>query len=66
MWANETNNKLILFVSVPLIIVMSLCYSLDIEGDSDGDPVEVILRDRRLAVLVIIFVILMVLAIYLL
>lgn len=64
MWANETNNKVILFGSVPLIIVMALCYSLDIEGDSDGDPVEVIFRDKRLIVLAIIFAILIIFSIY--
>lgn len=64
MWANDTNNKVILFGSVPLIIVMALCYSLDIEGDSDGDPVEVIFRDKRLIVLAIIFAILIIFSIY--
>lgn len=64
MWANETNNKIILFVSVPLIIVMALCYSLDIEGDSDGDPVEVIVNDKRLIVLGVVFCIIMLISLY--
>lgn len=33
---------------IPVFIVMLMCYSLDAEGDSDGDPVEVILKDKVL------------------
>ena len=31
-------------------------YSLDIEGDSDGDPIEVITHDKALIFLIIAFV----------
>lgn len=37
--------------TVPLVIIMSMKYSLIVEGDSDGDPIEVILHDRFLLVL---------------
>ena len=37
--------------TVPVFIVLLMCYSLDAEGDSDGDPVEVILKDKVLIVL---------------
>ena len=31
--------------TVPLVIIISMKYSLIVEGDSDGDPIEVILHD---------------------
>lgn len=34
--------------TVPGFIVLLMCYSLNAEGDSDGDPVEVILHDKLL------------------
>ena len=41
--------------TVPLIILICLKYNLTIEGNSDGDPVEVILKDKLLLSLIIIF-----------
>ena len=37
--------------TVPLVILICLKYSLDVEGQSDGDPVEVLLHDRVLLLL---------------
>lgn len=34
--------------TVPLVILICLKYSLNVEGQSDGDPVEVLLHDRLL------------------
>ncbi len=34
--------------TVPLVILICMKYSLDVEGDSDGDPVEVLLHDKVL------------------
>jgi 4-hydroxybenzoate polyprenyltransferase len=34
--------------TVPLVMLICLKYSLDVEGDSDGDPVEVVIRDKAL------------------
>jgi hypothetical protein len=39
-------------------------YSLNIEGNSDGDPVEVILADKWLLVLTLILAVIMILLIY--
>ena len=50
LWAIEMPDPRMIW-TVPLVIVILMCYSLDIEGASDGDPVEVILRDRRLLAL---------------
>ncbi len=37
--------------TVPVVIAICLKYSLNIEGDSDGDPIEVIFRDKILMLL---------------
>ena len=37
--------------SVPLVMVIFMKYSMDIEGSSDGDPVEVVIHDKVLAML---------------
>lgn len=34
--------------TVPLVILICMKYSLDVEGESDGDPVEVLLHDKVL------------------
>lgn len=40
-----------LVTTVPIVLLIVLKYSLTIEGDSDGDPVEVLLHDRVLLIL---------------
>ncbi len=37
--------------TVPLVMVIFMKYSMDIEGRSDGDPVEVVIHDKVLALL---------------
>jgi 4-hydroxybenzoate polyprenyltransferase len=37
--------------TVPLVILICMKYSLDVEGNSDGDPVEVLLHDKVLLLL---------------
>ena len=49
------SNKLIW--TVPLVMLISMKYSLNIEGNSDGDPVDVVLSDKILVVLAMIYVI---------
>ena len=36
-------------------MIILLLYSLDIEGNSHGDPIEVILNDKKLIIAVIIY-----------
>ena len=43
--------------TIPLLILICMKYSLNIEGDSYGDPVDVLLSDKSLIVLVLIFII---------
>lgn len=40
-----------LIFTVPIVLLITMKYSLDVEGDSDGDPVEVLLHDKVLLVL---------------
>ncbi|MER2119821.1 MAG: UbiA prenyltransferase family protein [Solibacillus sp.] len=41
--------------TVPIVILICMKYSLNIEGDSDGDPVEVIIKDKILMAMVALF-----------
>lgn len=50
--------------SVPFIIILFLRYSLIIEKGSDGDPVNVIIKDKILLLLGIIYALLLVLLVY--
>ena len=50
--ALETNNLLVW--TVPLIIILSMRYSMIIEKDSEADPVEVITSDKYLISLLVI------------
>lgn len=50
--------------TVPLVIIICMKYSLDIEGDSLGDPVDVILQDKLLVALGAIYGIIMFIALY--
>ncbi len=51
--------------TVPLVIIICMKYSLNIEGDSLGDPVDVILGDKLLIALAGIYAVIMFLALYL-
>lgn len=42
--------------TVPMLIVILMKYSADIESDSFGDPVDVVLGDRVLLLLGVVFV----------
>ena len=59
---NISSNYLIL--TIPLVMMIFQKYSLIIEGDSDGDPIEVILNDKLLILLIITYVIIMLFIIY--
>ena len=55
MWAVEHESVLFIW-SVPILMILLMKYSLDIEGDSDGDPIEVITHDKVLSLLIVAFV----------
>lgn len=48
-------NNRYLILTVPIVLLITMKYSLNIEGDSDGDPVEVLLHDRLLLALCIFY-----------
>lgn len=48
-----------LVLSVPFVLLITLKYSLAVEGESDGDPVEVLLHDKLLLCLCILYLIFM-------
>ncbi len=50
--------------TVPIVLVICMKYSLDVEGDSDGDPVEVVIHDKVLSVLCIAYLALMLAILY--
>ena len=54
LWAMSKDNEQIIW-TVPVIMLILMKYSLDIEGNSDGDPVEVILHDKALLMLCVIY-----------
>jgi hypothetical protein len=42
--------------TIPLVVVLLLKYSLNIEEDSDGDPTTVLFHDKVLIVLVLVYI----------
>lgn len=50
--SNHPDTGVRMMWTVPLIICICLKYSLTIEGDSDGDPVEVICKDKVLLAMI--------------
>lgn len=54
LWTFEMPDERITW-TIPFFTVILMCYSLDAEGDSDGDPVEVILHDKVLIILLLIY-----------
>lgn len=64
LWTLEMSNPLISW-TVPVFVFLLMYYSLDAEGDSDGDPVEVILKDKILLVSGIAYTVCLFIMIYL-
>ena len=48
-----------------IVLLITLKYSLNVEGDSDGDPVEVLLHDKVLLGLCVLYLGAMFLILYL-
>ena len=61
MWCVDSSNIIKfgnnLIFTVPILMLIAMKYSLNIEGNSDGDPVEVLLSDKILMLLALIFII---------
>ena len=57
------NNQHLIF-TVPIVLLITMKYSLDIEGESDGDPVEVLLHDKILLALCLLYLVVMFMILY--
>ena len=60
---SRLNNSYMIY-TIPFVIVIFMKYCLDIEGDSYGDPVDVLTSDKILMILVLLFVIVMFCLVY--
>lgn len=63
LWSIEMPDSRMIW-TVPFFIVLLMCYSLDVEGDSDGDPVEVIVRNKALIGVVVAYAVCIFLLLY--
>ena len=51
LWTMQNENKMMIW-TVPIVIILALCYSLDIEKEEAyGDPIEVIMSDKKIILL---------------
>lgn len=57
-------NGINLIFTVPVVLLITMRYSMDVEGEADGDPVEVLLHDRMLLVLCLFYFSIMFAALY--
>ena len=57
------NNYLVF--TVPIVLLITMKYSMAVEGESDGDPVEVLLHDKILLTLCVVYVSVMFMILYL-
>lgn len=53
-----------LIFTVPIVLLITMRYSMDIEGNSDGDPVEVLLHDKWLLILFSVYLAVMFFVLY--
>lgn len=53
-----------LILTIPVVLFITMRYSMDIEGNSDGDPVEVLIHDKSLLILCASYLIAMFLILY--
>ncbi len=68
LWCIDISSKFNSFINiiwtVPFLMVICMKYSLNIEGDSLGDPVDVLLNDKILLAMSVIYAIIMFTIIY--
>lgn len=70
LWSMDEKTKTFynndyLILTVPIVLLITLKYSLNVEGESDGDPVEVLLHDKILLALCVIYLAIMFMILYL-
>ncbi len=64
LWSILGTNNILFKYSVIIVILLLMKYSMNLENDSSGDPVDVILGDKILILLGIMYVVLMLFAFY--
>ncbi len=68
LWCMDADTSLrygtSLVFTVPIVLLIMMKYSMHVEGDSDGDPVEVLLHDRGLLVLCFLYFLAMFIILY--
>ncbi len=68
LWCMDTDTSLrygtSLVFTVPIVLLIMMKYSMHVEGDSDGDPVEVLLHDRGLLALCLLYFFVMFMILY--
>lgn len=57
------NNHYLLW-TVPIVLIIMMRYSLVVERDSDGDPIEVLIHDKILVILVFVYLLIMLYLLY--
>ncbi len=65
LWCQDLNFDYIMW-TIPIVLLICMKYSLNIESNSSGDPVEVLLKDKILMLLVGIYAIAILLTLYVL
>lgn len=58
----KTNNMLIW--TVPLVILILMKYSMNIENDSYGDPVDIVIHDKLLLALLLVYAVILISIVY--
>lgn len=71
MWAtnadviNRIGNNLLIW-TIPIVMIIFMLYSLEIETDSFGDPIEVVVHNKKIVLMIGVYGILMFLILYVL
>lgn len=69
LWATDNslvrNNSQLLIWTIPIVMLLCMRYSMNIEGNSDGDPTEVILKDKVIILLGLLLVGMLICILYL-
>lgn len=63
LWSIDIKIKYMIW-TVPFISIIAMKYSLDVEGESNGDPIDVIFTDKVLLCLAIIYIFILFFLIY--
>ena len=65
LWSAQSRHSALIW-TVPIIMIIFMKYSLDIESDnSEGNPLDVLLADKMLLVMIILYIVITMICIYL-